>query len=124
MNKIDEKIDVFALGVLLFELLWRFDTKAERFVVLNALTRSGTLPAGFTDMFARAADGKVPSADENDAHGLPCVDAAGPEQGQQIPSLGDTIAECIAGMVHGDPTERWGCARVREHIERVPRLCC
>jgi translation initiation factor 2-alpha kinase 3 len=124
MNRIDEKIDVFALGVLLFELLWRFDTKAERFVVLNALTRSGSLPAGFTNIFAHATDGKAPSEDGNDARGLPCVDNTGREHGRQSPSLGDMIAECIAGMVHGDPTRRWGCARVREYAERVLRMCC
>ena len=48
--RIDEKTDVFALGVLLFELLWRFNTKTERYVVLGALTESGTLPAGFDGM--------------------------------------------------------------------------
>lgn len=106
-TRIDEKIDVFALGVLLFELLWRFDTKAERFVVLNALTRSGTLPAEFSGMFAHST-----------------VDAAaGREQRQQHSEPGNMVAECIAGMVHSDPAERWDCARVEACIERVLRMC-
>ena len=96
-TRLDEKIDVFALGVLLFELLWRFDTKTERFVVLNALTKSGTLPTGFGDMFGRP----------------PGVDTADRRLKHQTSGSGGMIAECIAGMVHNDPAERWDCARVK-----------
>ncbi|KKK19165.1 hypothetical protein ARAM_001401 [Aspergillus rambellii] len=36
---IDEKLDVYALGVILFELLYRLNTKMERQMVLTGLTR-------------------------------------------------------------------------------------
>jgi translation initiation factor 2-alpha kinase 3 len=122
-TRIDEKIDVFALGVLLFELLWRFDTKTERFVVLNALTRSGTLPAGFRDMFAHTAEGNLPSAAEKGVWGPTGIDDADFEQREQRPVPGDLIAECIAGMVDSDPAGRWDCARVNECVDRVLQMC-
>ena len=39
LGKVDEKLDVFALGVIGFELLQRFDTKSERAHVLGDLKR-------------------------------------------------------------------------------------
>jgi eukaryotic translation initiation factor 2-alpha kinase 3 len=123
VTRIDEKIDVFALGVLLFELLWRFDTKTERFVVLNALTRTATLPAGFRDMFANTTEGNLPPAADKDVWGPPGTDGADLEQRQQRSAPGDLIAECIAGMVDSDPAGRWDCATVKECIERVLQMC-
>lgn len=95
--KIDEKIDVFALGVLLFELLWRFDTKTERFIVLSALTKSGMFPAGFTKNLDRPS---------------------GADRG-----IGDMIEDCITGMVNGNSSARWNCDRVKNHIQHVLRMC-
>jgi len=43
-----EKLDVFALGVITFELLRRFDTRMERIDTLSKL-RQGELPEGFGD---------------------------------------------------------------------------
>jgi translation initiation factor 2-alpha kinase 3 len=123
---VNEKIDVFALGVLLFELLWRFDTKTERFVVLNALTRSGTLPADFGGIIEHANSGstaRVRSEGDDGDLGQTGVDAAGREQRQQTYELGDMIARCIAGMVHSDPAERWDCRRVNECIEQALKIC-
>jgi translation initiation factor 2-alpha kinase 3 len=123
---VNEKIDVFALGVLLFELLWRFDTKTERFVVLNALTRSGTLPADFGGIIEHANSGTLvyvqSKGDEGDL-GPTSVDAADREQRRQTCGLGEMIARCIAGMVHSDPTERWDCSRVKECAERLLQMC-
>ena len=44
----DEKLDIFALGVILFELLWPFDTRMERHETLSKL-KSGELPKGFAE---------------------------------------------------------------------------
>jgi len=123
---INEKIDVFALGVLLFEFLWRFDTKTERFVVLNALTRSGTLPTDFGGIIDRANGGStacVRSEDGESNLGPAGVEAAAQEQRQQTCELGDMIARCISGMVHSDPAERWDCRRVNECIEQALKIC-
>ena len=125
-SMVNEKIDVFALGVLLFELLWRFDTKTERFVVLNALTRSGTLPADFGRIIEYANSGStahVRSEGGEGDLGPAGVDAAHQEQRQRTYELGDMIARCIAGMVHSDPADRWDCARVKECVERLLQMC-
>ena len=125
-SMVNEKIDVFALGVLLFELLWRFDTKTERFVVLNALTRSGTLPADFGRIIEYANSGStahVRSEGGDGDLGPAGVDAAHQEQRQRTYELGDMIARCIAGMVHSDPADRWDCASVKECVERLLQMC-
>eukprot|EP00041_Stephanoeca_diplocostata_P037361 m.1410100 g.1410100 ORF g.1410100 m.1410100 type:complete len:961 (-) comp25023_c2_seq13:504-3386(-) len=46
LNDYDQKADIYSLGVVLFELLFRFDTAMERLVLLKEL-REGTLPAEF-----------------------------------------------------------------------------
>jgi eukaryotic translation initiation factor 2-alpha kinase 3 len=45
---VDEKLDVFALGVVMFELLWKFGTRMERHMVLANLGK-GILPKDFAD---------------------------------------------------------------------------
>ena len=107
VSKVDEKLDVFALGVLLFELLYPLETRTERSIVLNALTRSSTLPDDFA--------GRV--------CGLPYTynqkkDISRIENGQ-----GMTIVECVKGMVHNDPAERWQLQRVVQSVERSLRMC-
>ena len=117
-RRIDEKIDVFALGVVLFELFWHFGTRTERSVVLDGLTRSATLPAGFIDMIdctSAGGTGRRRSADEKGVERTSGADAADEEQDSE--SEGTTIANCIAGMVHRDPAQRWDCARVRTCVE-------
>ncbi|KAK8216397.1 kinase-like domain-containing protein [Phyllosticta capitalensis] len=44
----NEKLDVFALGVIAFELLWHFSTGMERFQTLSAL-KKGEIPANFAE---------------------------------------------------------------------------
>jgi hypothetical protein len=66
----------------------------------------------------------LPSGSEKDGGRPPGVDAADLEQRQRDLELGDTIAECVAGMVHSDPAQRWGCARAKECVERVLQMCC
>jgi hypothetical protein len=45
------KSDIFSLGIILFELLTRFDTDMERAVMLNKLRSSGNIPQFLTDQF-------------------------------------------------------------------------
>lgn len=47
-GKISEKLDVFALGVIAFEMVQRFGTRMERVEALTKLRR-GEFPADFTD---------------------------------------------------------------------------
>ena len=122
-RRIDEKVDVFALAVVLFELFWHFGTKTERSVVLDALSRSATLPAGFVDMIDRAPAGgtaRQPCEGGKGVSRTSGVDTTDEEQNSE--SEGTMIADCIAGMVDRDPAQRWDCARIRACIENVLQM--
>ncbi|KAK4574646.1 hypothetical protein LTR86_001487 [Recurvomyces mirabilis] len=49
-------LDIFALGIIAFELLWPFTTKMERHEALDGLKRSGTFPADGKDSIG---DGRI-----------------------------------------------------------------
>ena len=98
--KMDEKVDVFALGVLLLELLWKFDTRMERCVALGRLTRENKLPGNFERLFHEHSRGPLPQG-----------------------GVGRMMADCVLGMVDLDAERRWGCRRVRERIEEVLNVC-
>lgn len=98
---IDEKIDVYALGVILVELLWRCDTAAERLHVLRDLQR-GRLPRGFVEGLNAEAAATV-SATETELS----------------IRTGDKVAEMIRGMLEADSSKRLGCREVREKIMDV-----
>ncbi|KAF7512974.1 hypothetical protein GJ744_011240 [Endocarpon pusillum] len=102
-HAIDEKIDVFALGILLFELLWRMNTKMERHMLLTDLAKKATLPPHF----AKKIDPRdKPYRIKNQVH-----DRA------EFDTVGDCVEDCIRNMVATSPAERWGCARVRERLD-------
>ncbi|KAL4807580.1 kinase-like domain-containing protein [Aspergillus unguis] len=104
---IDESLDVYALGVILFELVYRISTKMERQMVLTALTRgvqqfSEHGPVRERPVFPDDFDTKV--------H---CGDA--------LLSTGETVAEslktCIRGMLDLKPSRRWRCEDVQRYLQ-------
>jgi eukaryotic translation initiation factor 2-alpha kinase 3 len=97
-TSIDEKIDVFALGIVLVELLWRCDTSTERLHVLRDLQR-GVLPRDF-----------AASIDREGHRGA----AAG---------IGQEVADCIKGMIEHDADVRIGCSEVKERVTHILRKC-
>ncbi|KAJ5159647.1 uncharacterized protein N7482_006651 [Penicillium canariense] len=95
--QIDEKLDVYALGVILFELLYRLNTKMERQMVLNDLTRGSiSLPGDF---------------------------AAKIDHGETQLDTGITVAKtmmaCIRGMLDPHSRRRWSLHEVKEHLRRI-----
>ena len=106
---IDEKLDIYALGVILFELLYRLNTKMERQLVLSELTRgsSSSSSAGFSAErtvfppdFARKVDMGHLMLDD----GM---------------SVGESVMACIRGMLDPRPQKRWRCSSVKEHLRRI-----
>lgn len=99
---INEKLDVFALGVILFELLYRLDTKMERQLVLSELTRRG-LQDGIVkipqDFEYRIDCGRVTLA-----NGM---------------SVAKSLSTCIQGMLEPDSHRRWSCKDVRKTLQEI-----
>lgn len=95
--KIDEKLDVYALGVILFELVYRLNTKMERQLVLNELTRGSIqLPSDF----AAKID-----------HGETQLDTR--------ETVAESLTTCIRGMLDSQSQQRWSCQKVKEHLRRT-----
>lgn len=88
---IDEKLDVFAIGIILIELLLPFSTRMERTQVLKSC-QTGVPPAELTVKLVR---------DGNSA------------------AVIEQIVELIAGMIEPDQRRRWRCAMVKEAAERL-----
>lgn len=97
--KIDEKLDVYALGVILFELVYRLSTKMERQLVLNDLTR-GSIK--FPDDFATKIDHGETRLDTGDI-------------------VADSLRTCIRGMLTPQSQQRWTCQQAKEHLRRTQK---
>ncbi|KAJ5098099.1 hypothetical protein N7532_005100 [Penicillium argentinense] len=94
---IDEKLDVYALGVILFELVYQLNTKMERQMVLNDLTRGTTT---FPSDFAAKID-----------HGETHLDIG--------IRVADSLMNCIKGMLTPQSKRRWSCQDVKEQLRQI-----
>lgn len=106
---IDEKLDVFALGVILFELLYRLNTKMERQMVLAQLTR-GT---GRERSSGSDGDSNILPSDfvaKVDGGGITLDDGT---------SIAESLSTCIKGMLEHELQKRWSCKDVRRCLESV-----
>lgn len=88
---VDGRVDVFALGVILLELLWRCGTRMERIALLQG-AQKGRMPDGMKENL-RA-------------------------EGHSEETVLRT-ERCIVGMIHPDPKQRWTCDMVKEVIEEI-----
>jgi translation initiation factor 2-alpha kinase 3 len=94
-NMVNEKLDVFALGVILVEMLWCCRTSTERMHVLQGLQR-GKIPSGLVEKIN--------------------------QEGHE-PQIGDLVVQGISSMIERDPTKRWGCAVMTEWIVMILGKC-
>jgi translation initiation factor 2-alpha kinase 3 len=105
---IDESLDVFALGVILFELLYRLNTKMERQFVLGDLTRgrfrgsteSASTHPSFPSDFAQKID-------------------MGHEKVDEEVCIAEAVMACIDGMLQPHPQKRWRCSDVKQRLQTI-----
>ncbi|KAF7596721.1 hypothetical protein BBP40_000149 [Aspergillus hancockii] len=105
---IDESLDVFALGVILFELLYRLNTKMERQFVLGDLTRGQ--PREATEFTSN-----LPSFPSDFAQNIDM----GHERLDEEVSIGEAVTNCIAGMLEPHPQKRSRCSDVKKRLETI-----
>ncbi|KAI1756289.1 kinase-like protein [Xylaria castorea] len=84
----DEKIDIFALGVVLVEMLYRCNTAMQRADMLNGLQR-GELPSELQQSI---------QAEGHDSETT------------------DKVIQLVSSMVEEDPEKRWSGSKVREAL--------
>ncbi|OAP64825.1 eukaryotic translation initiation factor 2-alpha kinase [Fonsecaea erecta] len=89
--QMDEKVDVFALGVIFVELLWPCLTSTERMHVLRDLQK-GRTPTGLAEK----------------------IDNEGHESG-----TGEMVVRCISGMLERDPRRRWRCEEIKQWLDKL-----
>ncbi|EXJ84768.1 PEK protein kinase [Capronia epimyces CBS 606.96] len=92
---VDEKLDVFALGVILVEMLWCCPTNSERLHILRDIQK-GKVPAGLAL--------KIGSERYEDG-------------------TGSLVVQGILGMIEQDRRRRWSCAEVSDWAETVLKKC-
>ncbi|KAL4931958.1 putative protein kinase [Aspergillus undulatus] len=102
---IDESLDVYALGVILFELVYRINTKMERQMVLTGLTRGVQTDSGL----------ERPSFPPDFEQKVDCAEV--------VLRSGETIADalkvCIRGMLGLSPSRHWRCSTVQGYLEKL-----
>lgn len=96
LGVVDEKVDMFALGVVMVELLWPCSTSSERLQILKDVQRT-TIPVGLA---AR-------------------VDLEGHD-----PGTGQMVEQCIRAMIEPDSAKRSGCAEIHLRIRELLARCC
>lgn len=87
----DERFDVFALGVILLELLCSCATRMERIALLKGAQKAQLPDSMHTKL-------------KEEGHSEAIV---------------ATTERCIRGMTHLDPRQRWTCSMVKEGVEEI-----
>ncbi|PYH85920.1 kinase-like protein [Aspergillus uvarum CBS 121591] len=104
----DWSLDVYSLGIILFELLYPLNTKMERHLVLDDLTKGPYK--------------KPPTASINGAC-LPRDFMDKVHMGDVKLKTGNTVAEalasCIGGMLDPHPRQRWRCEVVQKCLREI-----
>ncbi|KAI3342282.1 kinase-like domain-containing protein [Ustulina deusta] len=91
----DEKIDIFALGVVFIEMLCRCNTAMERVDMLKGL-QCGDIPPGLRQRI------------EDEGHDS---------------EIAERVVQLVSSMIDEDPEKRWSGSRVREALQDLLRRC-
>ncbi|KAI9930429.1 hypothetical protein MW887_011183 [Aspergillus wentii] len=106
---VDEKLDIFALGVILFELLYRLNTKMERQLVLNDLTRGSNSQSSTVSPTSRTS--------------FPSDFVGKIDMGQMMlddeTSIGESLMACIEGMLEPQPQQPLNCSFIKSRLEGI-----
>ncbi len=57
-TKYDEKVDIYSLGIIIFEMFYEFSTYSERFKILSDITKSFVLPKDF-NLYGQITDYEI-----------------------------------------------------------------
>ncbi|GFG25588.1 eukaryotic translation initiation factor 2-alpha kinase 1 [Aspergillus udagawae] len=106
---VDETLDVYALGVILFELLYRLNTKMERQMVLTDLTK-GTNRQSPARTCIRNTVFPADFAQKLDMGSIMLEDGV---------SVADSLMRCISGMLEPNPHRRLRCADIKRALENI-----
>ncbi|KAL2864498.1 putative protein kinase [Aspergillus lucknowensis] len=103
---IDESLDVYALGVMLFELVYCLNTKMERQMVLTELTRG--LQRQTADGVSRERPVFPKDFEKKTDRGLAMLPSG--------ETVADALKTCIKGMLELQPHKRWRCSDVQRYL--------
>ncbi|EAW14514.1 putative protein kinase [Aspergillus clavatus NRRL 1] len=106
---INETLDVYALGVILFELLYRLNTKMERQMVLTDLTKGRNRQSSIKRLLGHTIF-PTDFAEKVDM-GLTILNDDMP--------VAESLMRCIGGMLEPNPQRRWRCADIKKHLESI-----
>ncbi|OJJ67214.1 hypothetical protein ASPBRDRAFT_48265 [Aspergillus brasiliensis CBS 101740] len=101
---IDETLDVYALGVILFELVYPLNTKMERQLVLTGLTRGPLGQTSTATIFPDDFSQKLHMGSMTLADGT---------------LVADHLMTCIRGMLEPDPQQRWRSPQIKQYLEEL-----
>ncbi|QSS49992.1 eukaryotic translation initiation factor 2-alpha kinase [Histoplasma capsulatum var. duboisii H88] len=119
---IDESLDVFALGVILFELLYKFETRMERQMALCDLTCSPNKRMKHYQHdyhHQRRPSGLVPTLPSDFAAKVDCSGIFKGENEKDAADILRKLTECIQGMLDPDPRCRWPCKDVQRCLNDI-----
>ncbi|KAK2877218.1 hypothetical protein FQN49_001342 [Arthroderma sp. PD_2] len=128
----DNSLDIYALGVILFELLYKIDTRMERQMVLSNLTCSpnklpqfgaSTSPERETALFPALPSDFADKILQNCIHQSCCKGSSDNDDGDHAIATAKNVAKrlalCITGMVEPDIQRRSTLKVVREELEEI-----
>ncbi|KAI9821696.1 MAG: hypothetical protein M1827_002277 [Pycnora praestabilis] len=107
-NKPDEKLDIFSLGVVTFEFLWKFQTSGSHSVL--STNHEIVLKLRLTDC---AEMERYETLNDLSKCILP------PDFSSKIDDPSGKTEECIKGMLHPDNHQRYSCKEVRQCMEAI-----